>query len=417
MFVDYTKIYIKAGNGGDGAVSFHREKYVANGGPDGGDGGKGGSVYFCASDHLNTLADFRFHKKFIAENGENGKTKNMTGRSGEDLIVKVPFGTLIRKADTGELIRDICTKEPVLIAKGGNGGFGNAKFSTSTRQIPRFSKAGIPGEEFEVILELKIIADVGLLGFPNAGKSTLLSVVSGAKPKIADYPFTTINPSLGVVRVEDEESFVMADIPGIIEGASEGAGLGHRFLRHIERCRLLLHLVDISDESTDVNEKIEIINNELKKFSPALYEKKQIIVATKREICSDERINEVKNQLKGVDFYSISAVTGEGIKELLNGVWEALKDIPVPEEFEPTYVPPATTEEEKFRIRKENGIYYVEGSWIEKIMSSTNTEDYDSLMNLQKLLKREGVFKALEKAGVEENDTVDLCGFEFEFVY
>ena len=419
MFVDYTKIYIKAGDGGHGAVSFHREKYVAAGGPDGGDGGKGGDVYFVASRNLNTLADFRYHKKFVAENGENGKSKNMTGKGGKDLIVRVPFGTLIRDAASGALIRDICTEEPVLIAKGGKGGFGNTRFSTSTRQIPRFSKLGITGEEFEVILELKVIADVGLLGFPNAGKSTLLSVVSGAKPKIADYPFTTITPSLGVVRVDDEESFVMADIPGIIEGASEGAGLGHRFLRHIERCRLLLHLVDLSDGAEAISSKIEAINGELLKFSKPLSEKKQIIVATKKEVCDEEMLSEAEKELEklGTPYFIISAVTGEGVKELIEGAWEAIKDIPVPEEFEPTYQPVDNTEEEKFTVRRVNEKFVVEGKWIERIMSTTNTDDYESLMNLQKLLKREGVFKALEKAGVEENDTVDLCGFEFEYVY
>ncbi len=419
MFVDYTKIYIKAGDGGHGAVSFHREKYVAAGGPDGGDGGKGGDVYFVASRNLNTLADFRYHKKFVAENGENGKSKNMTGKGGKDLIVRVPFGTLIRDAASGALIRDICTEEPVLIAKGGKGGFGNTRFSTSTRQIPRFSKLGITGEEFEVILELKVIADVGLLGFPNAGKSTLLSVVSGAKPKIADYPFTTITPSLGVVRVDDEESFVMADIPGIIEGASEGAGLGHRFLRHIERCRLLLHLVDLSDGAEAISSKIEAINGELLKFSKPLSEKKQIIVATKKEVCDEEMLSEAENELKklGAPYFIISAVTGDGVRELIEGAWEAIKDIPVPEEFEPTYQPVDNTEEEKFTVRRVNEKFVVEGKWIERIMSTTNTDDYESLMNLQKLLKREGVFKALEKAGVEENDTVDLCGFEFEYVY
>ncbi len=419
MFVDYTKIYIKAGDGGHGAVSFHREKYVAAGGPDGGDGGKGGDVYFVACRNLNTLADFRYHKKFIAENGENGKSKKMTGRGGKDLIVKVPFGTLIRDAATGALIRDICTEEPVLIAKGGKGGFGNTRFSTSTRQIPRFSKLGITGEEFEVILELKVIADVGLLGFPNAGKSTLLSSVSGARPKIADYPFTTITPSLGVVRVDDEESFVMADIPGIIEGASDGAGLGHRFLRHIERCRLLLHLIDLSEGAETIASRIEAINGELLKFSKLLSEKKQIIVGTKKEVCDEEMLESAKKELEklGTPYFLISAVTGEGLKELISGTWEAIKDIPVPEEFEPTYQPVDNSDEQKYTVRRVNEKYVVEGSWIERIMSTTDTDDYESLMNLQKLLKREGVFKALEKAGVKENDTVDLCGFEFEYVY
>ncbi|MBQ2946123.1 MAG: GTPase ObgE [Clostridia bacterium] len=419
MFVDYTKIYIKAGDGGHGAVSFHREKYVAAGGPDGGDGGKGGDVYFCACRNLNTLADFRYHKKFIAENGENGKSKKMTGRGGKDLIVKVPFGTLIRDAASGALIKDICTEEPVLIAKGGKGGFGNTRFSTSTRQIPRFSKLGITGEEFEVILELKVIADVGLLGFPNAGKSTLLSSVSGARPKIADYPFTTITPSLGVVRVDDEESFVMADIPGIIEGASDGAGLGHRFLRHIERCRLLLHLIDLSEGAETIASRIEAINGELLKFSKLLSEKKQIIVGTKKEVCDEEMLKSAKKELEklGTPYFLISAVTGEGLKELISGTWEAIKDIPVPEEFEPTYQPVDNSDEQKYTVRRVNEKYVVEGSWIERIMSTTDTDDYESLMNLQKLLKREGVFKALEKAGVKENDTVDLCGFEFEYVY
>ncbi|MBQ3824130.1 MAG: GTPase ObgE [Clostridia bacterium] len=420
MFVDYTKITVKAGKGGDGAVSFHREKYIAAGGPDGGDGGNGGNVYFAASKSLNTLADFRYHKKFAAGDGENGKNKNMTGKSGEDIIVKVPYGTLVRDAATGALIKDVCSEEKTLIAKGGKGGWGNARFSNAVRQIPRFSKLGTSGEEFEVILELKLIADVGLLGFPNAGKSTLLSVVSAARPKIADYPFTTVTPQLGVVRVGDEESFVMADIPGIIEGASEGAGLGHRFLRHIERCRLLLHLIDVSDETRSVKDDLEVINGELSAFSDKLAGKPQVIVATKKEICSEERIEEAARVAAelGAPFYAISAVTGEGVKEMTEGVWKMLESIPAAEEFEPEKAPEKKEESgPKFTVRKENGVYYVEGGWIERILATTDTDDYESLMNLQKLLKREGVFDELERAGVMEHDTVDLCGFEFEFIY
>ena len=327
MFVDQAKIYIKAGDGGDGAVSFHREKYVAAGGPDGGDGGKGGDIVFVVDDNISNLIDFRYKRKYVAEKGQNGGGKNCSGRNAPDLVVKVPRGTVVRELKSGRILADLSTDEPAVIAHGGKGGRGNAHFATSTRQIPKFAKPGFRGDEYEVMLELKLIADVGLVGFPNVGKSTLISVVSAAKPKIANYQFTTLTPVLGVVKIEEGKSFVMADIPGLIEGASEGVGLGHEFLRHVERCRLIVHVIDVSgSEGRDPIEDFKAINHELENFSMELAEAPQIVAANKSDMATPEQVERLRNYVEdqGLLFYEISAATTKGTKELMYGVWERL---------------------------------------------------------------------------------------------
>ena len=337
MFVDVAKITIKAGKGGDGAVSFHREKFVAAGGPDGGDGGRGGNVVFVADDNLSTLMDFRYKRKYAAQPGENGSGSRCTGKNAPDLVIKVPRGTLIRDAASGLLMADISGDEPVIVAKGGKGGWGNTHFASPTRQIPKFAKPGLPGEEYEVRLELKLIADVGLIGFPNVGKSTLISVISAAKPKIANYHFTTLSPVLGVVKVGPEQSFVAADIPGLIEGASEGIGLGHDFLRHVERCRLLLHVVDVSGcEGRDPVEDFEKINTELQSFSPELATRPQIVLGNKCDIATEEQIESFKSYVesKGLTFMPISAATNQGLKNLPGIVWDRLQQLPPVQVFE-----------------------------------------------------------------------------------
>lgn len=331
MFVDQAKIKIKAGDGGDGAVSFHREKYVAAGGPDGGDGGRGGDVIFQVDDNFSTLIDFRYKRKYIAEKGQNGAARNCTGKSAPPLVIKVPRGTIVRDAETGRIMADMSTDEPKILAKGGNGGKGNVHFATSTRQIPKFAKPGFPGEEFEVNLELKLLADVGLVGFPNVGKSTLISVVSAAKPKIANYHFTTLSPVLGVVKVEEEKSFVMADIPGLIEGAGDGIGLGHEFLRHVERCRLIVHVVDVSGiEGRNPQEDFDIINNELAKFNSELAERPQIVAANKCDMADDEQIDAFRKfiEAKKLPFFTISAATTQGTAELVQKIAEVLDTLP-----------------------------------------------------------------------------------------
>lgn len=422
MFADSTKLYVKAGNGGDGAISFRREKYVPAGGPDGGDGGKGGDIVFVTADNLNTLADLRFKHKFIAQNGENGKGAKMYGKSGEDLIIKVPKGTVIKDAESGQVIKDMSDDNPYILAKGGKGGWGNRHFATPTRQCPRFARPGIPGEEREVILELKLIADVGLIGFPNVGKSTLLSSVSGARPKIANYHFTTLTPSLGVVSLDSEQSFVMADIPGIIEGASEGMGLGHEFLRHIERCRLLLHVVDVSGcEGRDPLEDFETINKELTAFSPLLASCPQVVAGNKADIITDpEKAEEFRKFIaeKGLDYYEISAATGVGIKELLFGIYEKIKNLPPVKVYESEYeevqkeIPTAAD----VTVKKYDSIYLVEGEWLLKIMRGINFDDSESLQYFQKVLKVSGIIDKLRQAGIQEGDTVSIYDFEFDFV-
>ena len=424
MFVDKAKIRVKAGDGGDGAVSFYREKYVAAGGPDGGNGGKGGDIIFVIDDNFSTLIDFKYKKKYAAQRGENGGAKHCTGKNGEDLIIKVPRGTLVRDANTGRIIADLSKKDRQIIAKGGNGGKGNSVFKSPTRQIPRFAKPGYPGEEFELSLELKLLADVGLVGFPNVGKSTLISVVSQAKPKIANYHFTTLVPVLGVVKVEAEKSFVMADIPGLIEGASDGIGLGHEFLRHVERCRLILHVLDVSgSEGRDPREDFDIINRELEKFSPDLAECPQIVAANKSDMASPEQIQELKEYIeeKGYTFFEISAATTQGTSELIKYISQELDKLPPIREYEPEEIPEEEImqkEDERKRIivRKEEDVYYVEAQWLEPILRTVNLDDYSSLQYLQRVLQTNGVFQRLENMGIDEGETVDIHGFEFEYV-
>lgn len=424
MFVDKAKIIIKAGNGGDGAVSFHREKYVAAGGPDGGDGGKGGDIVFLADDNFSTLIDFRYKRKYTAPDGEAGSSRNCSGRNAENLIIRVPRGTLIKDAKTGRILADISTDEPKIIAKGGRGGKGNQHFATPTRQIPRFSKPGFPGEKLEITLELKLLADVGLVGFPNVGKSTLISVVSAAKPTIANYHFTTLTPVLGVVKVDEGKSFVMADIPGLIEGAAEGVGLGHEFLRHVERCRLIVHVVDVSGiEGRNPKEDFEIINKELKKFSEELAERPQIVAANKSDMATPEQIAEFKAYIEemGLEFFEISAATTKGTKELITAVADKLAELPPIKEYEPEPLTQAELDEmagagEEFEIEAEDGVYYINAPWLENIMRTVNMDDYESLQYFQRVLRTSGIIDRLEEMGINEGDTVSLFGFEFEYL-
>lgn len=424
MFVDQAKIYIKAGDGGDGAVSFHREKYVAAGGPDGGDGGKGGDIVFVVDDNISNLIDFRYKRKYVAEKGQNGGAKNCSGRNAPDLVVKVPRGTVVREIKSGRILADLSTDEPAVIAHGGKGGRGNAHFATSTRQIPKFAKPGFHGDEYEVMLELKLIADVGLVGFPNVGKSTLISVVSAAKPKIANYHFTTLTPVLGVVKIEEGKSFVMADIPGLIEDASEGVGLGHEFLRHVERCRLIVHVIDVSgSEGRDPIEDFKAINHELENFSMELAEAPQIVAANKSDMATHEQVERLRNYVEdqGLLFYEISAATTKGTKELMYGVWERLSVLPPVKQFE---AQPLTQEElddkliskKDFRVTVEDGVYFVEADWLLDILRTANMDDYSSLQYFQNVLRTSGIIDKLEEMGIEEGDTVSIFDFEFEYL-
>ena len=424
MFVDQAKIYIKAGDGGDGAVSFHREKYVAAGGPDGGDGGKGGDIVFVVDDNISNLIDFRYKRKYVAEKGQNGGGKNCSGRNAPDLVVKVPRGTVVKEIKSGRILADLSTDEPAIIAHGGKGGRGNAHFATSTRQIPKFAKPGFRGDEYEVMLELKLIADVGLVGFPNVGKSTLISVASAAKPKIANYHFTTLTPVLGVVKIEEGKSFVMADIPGLIEGASEGVGLGHEFLRHVERCRLIVHVIDVSgSEGRDPIEDFKAINHELENFSMELAEAPQIVAANKSDMATPEQIERLRNYVEdqGLLFYEISAATTKGTKELMYGVWERLSVLPPVKQFE---AQPLTQEElddkliskKDFRVTVEDGVYFVEADWLLDILRTANMDDYSSLQYFQNVLRTSGIIDKLEEMGIEEGDTVSIFDFEFEYL-
>lgn len=423
MFIDVAKIKIASGKGGDGKVSFHREKYVASGGPDGGDGGRGGSVVFQVDDNLSTLLDFRYKKKYVAPNGENGMGKRMKGKDGADLVIRVPRGTIIRDRATGRIMKDLSDDEPFVAAKGGNGGWGNTHFATPTRQAPRFAKPGLPGVEMEITLELKLLADVGLVGFPNVGKSTLLSMVSAARPKIANYHFTTLIPNLGVVRVAEEQSFVMADIPGIIEGASEGAGLGHDFLRHIDRCRLLLHLVDASgSEGRDPLEDVQTINAELAGYSEFLASRPQIIVANKTDLLGDDR--EILDKLKAYadehdfGFLELSAATNQGVRELIHKTWEMLQELPPVFTYEPEFVlVEEVVTERDITIEKVEDYYVVGGAWIDKIMGSVNTDDYESRLYMDRMLKNAGVYDRLEQMGVEEGSIVVIGEMEFEYIH
>lgn len=422
MFVDYTKILIKSGDGGNGAVSFRREKYVAAGGPDGGDGGKGGNIYFMVDPDSNTLIDFRYNKKFKAQNGENGSGAHKYGKSGEDLIIKVPKGTIVKDAETGKVIADLSEDgEKELILPGGRGGKGNSHFATATRQAPRFAQDGEKGIEKEVILELKLLADVGLIGFPNVGKSTLLSRVTAATPKIANYHFTTIYPNLGVVKTEYGDSFVLADIPGVIEGASEGVGLGIQFLRHIERTRLLLHVIDCSgSEGRDPVDDFNVINNELKAYSEKLSSRKQIIVANKADAIQDDtgykKLEKMAKE-KNIEIFKISAVTGEGLKELFTHVSDVLKTLPKEDliEYEDKVVYTLQEENQGFDIEIVDGDFIVTGPAVEKLMGRVNIGDNESMAYLERNLAELGINDKLREMGVKEGDTVKLLEWEFEW--
>lgn len=423
MFADKVDIYIKAGDGGNGAVSFHREKYVAAGGPDGGDGGKGSDIVFVADDSLSTLIDFRYKKKYIAPNGEAGGAKRCSGKSMEPTVIRVPRGTVVKDAKTGRIMADISGDEPVVIARGGKGGWGNMHFATPTRQIPRFAKPGFPGEKFDVTLELKLLADVGLVGFPNVGKSTLISVVSAAKPKIANYHFTTLSPVLGVVK-NGEKSFVMADIPGLIEGASEGAGLGHEFLRHVERCRLIIHVVDVSGiEGRDPIEDYEKINAELANFSEDLSELPQIVAANKCDLADEEQIARFEEYIhgKGLKLFKISAATTEGTAALMDEACAELEKLPPVKRFEPSplsleELEKIAEEKRSFSVEVEDGVYIVTADWLAPILYTCNMEDYESLQYFQRVLRQSGIIDELERLGIEEDDIVSIYDFEFNYI-
>ena len=421
-FIDKARITVRAGNGGNGAVAFQREKYVAAGGPDGGDGGKGGSIILQVDDNMSTLMDFRYKRKYVAENGVDGQGGRKSGKDGGNLVIRVPRGTLVRDAETNEIIKDMSGDEPYVLCKGGRGGWGNMHFATPTRQVPRFAKAGLPGESHDVFLELKLLADVGLIGFPNVGKSTLLSVVSKAQPKIANYHFTTLYPNLGVVWVDEGVSFVMADIPGIIEGASEGAGLGHDFLRHIDRCRLLVHLVDVSgSEGRDPVEDFEAINAELRAYSDVLASRTQIVAANKCDLLGDDRTNidrlRAHVEAQGYEFFEMSAAAHTGTRELIQACAAKLAEIPPVPPYEADYVPPepevGTSDE--LQIRHFDDLWVVEGPWLQRLMGTINFGDYESRMYFDRVLRQSGLFDRLEAMGIEEGDTVSIYDLDFEF--
>ena len=420
-FVDTARITVRSGDGGNGAVAFHREKYVANGGPDGGDGGNGGDVVVQIKENMSTLMDFRYKRKYVAGNGMDGTGKRCTGRDGEDLILRVPRGTIIRDAETREIIKDMSEDESFVLCKGGKGGWGNKHFATPTRQVPRFAKSGLPGESRDVVLELKLLADVGLVGFPNVGKSTLLSVVSRAQPKIANYHFTTLFPNLGVVYVEEGVSFVMADIPGIIEGAAEGAGLGHDFLRHIDRCRLLIHVVDVSgSEGRDPIEDFEAINAELKQYSPELATRKMIVAANKVDIMQNPELLEKLRahvEAQGMELFEISAAAHMGTRELVKKAAQELSQLPPVTVYEPTYVKPEpvldTTGE--VSIEHMDDTWIIEAPWLQRLISNVNFSDYESRNWFDKMLRESGLFDKLESMGINDGDYVSMYNLEFEY--
>lgn len=422
MFVDVAKIKIKGGDGGAGAVAFHREKYVAAGGPDGGDGGKGGDIVFVVDDNLATLADFRYKRKYSAQNGEQGKGGRCNGKKGQDLEIAVPRGTIIREANSGAVMADMSKTDRFVAAKGGRGGWGNTHFATPTRQVPRFAKPGVPGEEWEVSLELKLLADVGLVGYPSVGKSSLISVVSQARPKIGDYHFTTLVPNLGVVSMGEGNSFVIADIPGLIEGASDGVGLGHQFLRHIDRCRLLIHIVDVSGhEGRDPIDDFEKINSELVKFNSELAERPMIVAGNKIDMAEPEQIERFKEYVesKGYEYYSICAPILEGTKELMNVCWKKLQELPPIKEYEVEEIPLESLVENAndFKITQEDeGYYLVEAKWFPKVLKGVDVDDYESLQYMQRVLEKSGIFDALREKGIQEGDIVSLYDIEFEYI-
>lgn len=422
MFVDIAKIKIKGGDGGAGAVAFHREKYVAAGGPDGGDGGKGGDIVFVVDDNLATLADFRYKRKYSAQNGEPGRGGRCNGKKGQDLEIAVPRGTVIKEVNSGAVMADMSRTERFVAAKGGRGGWGNTHFATPTRQVPRFAKPGVPGEEWEVSLELKLLADVGLVGYPSVGKSSLISVVSQAKPKIGDYHFTTLVPNLGVVSMGEGNSFVIADIPGLIEGASDGVGLGHQFLRHVERCRLLIHIVDVSGhEGREPIDDFEKLNAELIKFNPDLAQRPMIVVGNKIDMAEPEQIDTFKKyvQDRGYEYYSICAPILEGTKELMNVCWQKLQELPPIKEYQPEEVPMEALMQDAtgFTItQQDDGYFLVEASWFPKVLKGIDVEDYESLQYMQRVLEKSGIFDALREKGIQEGDIVSLYDIEFEYI-
>ncbi len=426
MFIDNIKVYLKAGNGGNGAVSFHREKFVSAGGPDGGDGGRGGNIIFRVDTGANTLLAFRYKRKFVAEDGENGKTGKKHGKNGEDVIIPVPEGTLIKDVESGKIIFDMAKSSEFVVCRGGRGGWGNRHFATPTRQIPRFAKGGTKGEEKEVLLELKMLAEVGIIGFPNVGKSSILSRISAAKPKIANYHFTTLSPNLGVVPTEDGKGFLAADIPGLIEGASDGLGLGHAFLRHVDRCRLLLHVVDVSAaDGRDPLDDIDKIDAELKKYSPELATRPEIMVANKCDSVDTESEEYqafiAKCKSLGREVVTVSAVTGDGLSELVKLTSEKLAELPPITVYEPEL-----TEEDvisssanvmETKVYSDGKKYFVEGEWLYNFMGQINFGDFESLNFFQRVLVKNGVIDKLKEKGIEEGDTVNIYDFEFDFVY
>ena len=422
QFVDKVTIQVRAGDGGAGAVAFHREKYVAAGGPDGGDGGRGGNIVFTVDDHMSTLMDFRYKRKFVAGNGQPGQGKRCSGKDGESIVLKVPRGTVLRDADSGAIMHDMSSGEDYVACRGGRGGWGNKHFATPTRQVPRFAKPGLPGESHTITLELKLLADVGLVGFPNVGKSTLLSVVSNAHPKIANYHFTTLFPNLGVVYVDEGVSFVLADIPGIIEGASDGAGLGHDFLRHIDRCRLLIHLVDVSgSEGRDPVEDFEAINAELAQYNADLASRPQLVAANKCDLLepgSDnlERLR-AHVEAKGLKLFELSAASTQGTRELMRAAAGELAHLPPVTVYEPDYVPPEPEigTADDVQIRRDGDVWIVEGDWLAKLVATVNFSDYESRMYFDRCLRSAGIFDRMEAMGVQNGDTVSIYDIEFEY--
>ena len=427
MFIDRVKIYVKAGNGGNGSVSFRREKYVPNGGPDGGDGGRGGNIVFQVNPGDNTLLAFRYHRKFLAEDGGAGMGGKKHGKNGEDVIISVPPGTLLKDPESGRVIFDMAESDTFVACHGGRGGWGNRHFATPTRQIPRFAKGGTKGEEKEILLELKMLADVALIGYPSVGKSSLLARISAAKPKIADYHFTTLSPNLGVVSLGEGRGFVAADIPGLIEGAAEWLGLGHEFLRHTDRCRLLLHVVDIASvEGRDPAEDMKMIDNELAKWSETLASRPQIVVANKCDVLDRdaEYVQAFEAHVKslGRELFYVSAATGEGIDALLQRVGKMLETLPPIAVYAPEITPEeqATSggvDEKKTEITQKGNTYYVEGKWLINFMGQINFDDYESLQFFQRVLQKNGVFDMLREAGIQDGDTVNIYDFEFDYVY
>ena len=420
-FIDKARITVRAGAGGNGAVAFHREKYVAAGGPDGGDGGRGGDIVLTVDGHMSTLMDFRYKRKYVAADGMPGQGKRCSGKDGEDLVIRVPRGTVVKDTATGEIICDMAGQDRFVLCKGGKGGWGNQHFATPTRQVPHFAKAGLPGQEREVTLELKLLADVGRVGFPNVGKSTLLSVVTRAQPKIANYHFTTLSPNLGVVALDENTSFVLADIPGIIEGAAEGAGLGYDFLRHIDRCRLLIHVVDVSgSEGRDPVADFEAINAELAEYSPELATRPMLVAGNKVDIAQDrDGLEALRAHVEalGLPFFELSAAAHQGTRELMWAAAEKLRELPPITVYEPTYVerPPEVDMSAPPTIEVVDGTWVVDGPWLRQLMANVNFSDYESKNWFDRQLRESGLFARLEEMGIQDGDIVCLYNLEFEY--